>query len=700
MGLETLLKPKSLAVIGASDRDGFGGDVCRNILNFMGNLERVYFVHPTREEVFGRKCWPNIEAVPDTIDLAIICTSKKIAPANLREAHAKGCRNAVVLASGYRETQKDEDRRDEEELIALCRELDMHVMGPNCGGFVNYIDDVQAFAFVVGQRERKGGIGLLSQSGQVCVSLMDSQSMCFSYVISAGNCAVTSMEEYIDFLVDDPDTKVVSVYLEGVRDVEKFTGALKKAAQKRKPVVILKVGRSEKGRKTAGSHTGSLAGSDRTYDAVFKKFGVIRVNDMAELIAVSELLATLGRLPAGVNMASMNISGGETGIMADVAASFNLSFPDFSPATTAVLRELLPYYATVSNPLDMTATMAYDTDKLVAAYEAILAEDQIHMLILGMNIPDIVTDPANEFMTRACEIVRERGCVKPIVAVPNTESTRNKDYAARLKACGIPILPPVKYAFQALRYLCDFIAYNPHGKTLEVAVPRKAGNGDTFGLSEYESKKLLAATGIPVFAGQIAATAEDAEACAARCGFPAVMKIESPDILHKTDAGCVKLNIKGEREARDAFTQIMGNAAAHNPNADIRGVLVQPMMPPGAEVIVGIHNDPQFGPMLLVGLGGVFVEVFKDTALYPAPLNKTEALDMLKSLKAYMLLCGYRGSKPCDLDALADCMVQISHFAAAERDSIRELDLNPVFVYEQGQGIYIADALIVKNNEA
>lgn len=699
MPLETLLKPKSLAVIGASDRDGFGGDVCRNILNFMTDLTRVYFVHPTREEVFERKCYPNIADVPDTIDLAIICTSKKIVPTNLREAHAKGCRNAVVLASGYRETQKEEDRRDEEELIALARELGMNVMGPNCGGFVNYIDNVQAFAFVVGQRERKGRIGLLSQSGQVCVSLMDSQSMCFSYVISAGNCAVTSMEEYIDFLVDDADTKVVSVYLEGVKDVHKFTAALKKAAEKRKPVVILKVGRSEKGRKTAGSHTGSLAGSDRTYDAVFKKFGVIRVNDMAEMIAVSELLATLDPLPAGVNMASMNISGGETGILADVAAQFGLSFPDFSPATTAILRELLPYYATVSNPLDMTATLAYDTDKLLAAYEAILAEDQIHMLVLGMNIPDIVTDPANEYMTRACELLRARGCQKPIVAVPNTESTRNKDYTARLRACGIPILPPVKYALQVLRYLCDFIAYDYKSKTLEVAAPRSKGGNGTVSLSEYESKLLLNAAGLPLTTGELAATADQAAACATRCGFPVVMKIESPQILHKTEAGGVKLNIQDAREAREAFAQMMIKATDYNPEAEIKGVLVQPMMPPGVEVIIGVNNDPQFGPMLLVGLGGVFVEVFKDTALYPAPLSKTEALGMLESLTAYKLLCGYRGGKPCDLDALAECLARVSQFAAAQRDSVRELDLNPVFVYEKGRGVYIADALIVKDKD-
>lgn len=699
MSLKTLLKPKSLAVIGASDRDGFGGDVCRNILNFMGNLDRVYFVHPTRPEVFGRKCYPGIEAVPDNIDLAIVCTSKKIVPANLREAHAKGCRNAVVLASGYRETQKDEDRKDEEDLIALARELGMNIVGPNCGGFVNYVDDVQAFAFVVGKRDRKGGVGLLSQSGQVCVSLMESQSLCFSYLISAGNCAVTSMEEYIDFLVDDPDTKVVSVYLEGVRDVEKFTAALKKAAEKRKPVVVLKVGRSEKGRKTAGSHTGSLAGSDRTYDAVFKKFGVIRVNDMAEMIAVSELLATLPALPAGVNMASMNISGGETGIIADVAALFGLSFPDFSPKTSAILRELLPYYATVSNPLDMTATMAYDIDKLVAAYEAILAEDDIHMLILGMSIPDIVTDPANECMTRACELLRERGCVKTVIAVPNTESTRNKDYVARLKACGVTILPPVKYAFQTLRYLCDFIAYDPRGKTLEVAYPLEKTASHTVSLSEYESKKLLQAAGVPVDPGELAATADQAASLAAKCGFPVVLKIESPDILHKTDAGGVKLNIANEHEAREAFAQIMINAMAYNPKADIKGVLVQPMLPPGLEVIIGVNNDAQFGPMILAGLGGVFVEVFKDTALYPAPLNKAEALDMLAGLKARKLLDGYRGAAPRDLDALADCLVRIAAFAADHKDSVRELDLNPVFVYEQGQGVRIADALIVKDGE-
>ncbi len=695
MNLDKLLKPKSMAVIGASERDGFGGDVCRNILGYMDNLDRVYFVHPKRDSVFGHKCYPSVEAIDDTIDLAVICTSKKIAPLNLREVHAKGCRDVVLYASGYRETQKEEDKQDERDLVALCSELGMNLMGPNCGGFANFIDNVQAFAFVVGERNRKGNIGLLSQSGQVCVVLMDSPVMNYSYIISAGNSSVVRMEDYIDFLVDDPDTKVVSIYLEGVQKPAQFVNSLKRAAEKRKPVVILKTGRSEKGRQVASSHTGSLAGSDKTYDAIFKKFGVIRVNDMVELIAVSNLLATLHELPAGPNLAAMNISGGETGISADVGSLYGLSFPDFTPRTTAALKELLPGFATVNNPLDMTASLAYDTENLTKAMEAIMDEEHIDMLVMGMTIPVVVSDPANEIMTRACELVREHGYKKPIVAVPSTEDTRNPDYLARLHACGIPILPPVTYASRILSYLADFITYDYSAISPETAVPDADGSGQSTVLSEHESKLMLKKAGISVDPGVIAKTADEAASWAKNNGYPVVMKIESRDIPHKSEAGGVFLNIRDEAGVRETFAKLIANAEAYKADARINGVLMQNMMPSGVEVILGVNNDPQFGPMLMVGLGGVFVEVFKDVALYPAPVNKAEAMSMLKGLRAYKLLTGYRGAKPCDLEALTDCMVAVSRFAAENKNNLKELDINPLFVYEQGKGFGIADALII-----
>ena len=297
MNLTKLLKPKSVAVIGASEKEGFGGDVCHNTLSYVEDMSRVYFVHPKRESVFGVPCYKSISDIPDTIDMMVICTSQKTVIPLLKEGAAKGVGGAVVFASGYGEIGTDEGRKNEAELIAAAKELDIAVMGPNCAGFVNYIDNVQAFAFISAKRDRKGSVGVVSQSGQLCLSMMDDSGMRFSYSISAGNGKIVQMEDYMDFLVEDEDTKVVSVYIEGVKNAAKFADVLKKAAAKKKPVVILKAGRSAKGGAIAASHTGSLSGSDASFDAVLKKFGAIRVDDLEELIATSLMLATLNRYP-------------------------------------------------------------------------------------------------------------------------------------------------------------------------------------------------------------------------------------------------------------------------------------------------------------------------------------------------------------------------------------------------------------------
>lgn len=311
MNLDKLLRPKTMAIIGASEKEGFGGDTCRNIMEY-ADLDKVFFVHPKRDEVFGRKCWHSLSELPGAIDLVVICTNKNTVPDLLREAAAKGAGGAVVYASGYSETGTAEGKQAEEDLKALCTELNMALMGPNCGGFINYVDKAVAFAFISEKRDRTGSVGVVSQSGQLCLSLMDSKGLRFSYSISAGNSSVVTMEDYLQFLVDDPHTKVVGLYMEGASRPDKFAKALRDAALKRKPVVVLKTGRSAKGSRVAASHTGSLAGADRVYDALFAKFGVIRVNDVEELKAMTAMLDALPSLPVSTGIAAINFSGGST----------------------------------------------------------------------------------------------------------------------------------------------------------------------------------------------------------------------------------------------------------------------------------------------------------------------------------------------------------------------------------------------------
>ena len=695
MDLTKLLKPRSVAVIGASEKEGFGGDVCRNILSYVEDLSRVYFVHPKRETVFGKKCHKSVLDIDDTIDLMIICTSQKTVVPLLRDGATKGCGGAVVFASGYAETGTPEGKANEAELMEVAKELGIAIMGPNCAGFVNYVDTVQAFAFISQKRDRKGSVGVVSQSGQLCLSMMDDPSMRFSYSISAGNARIVQMEDYMDFLVDDENTKVVSVYIEGVKNPEKFAAVLKKAAEKKKPVVILKAGRSEKGGAIAASHTGSLSGSDRSFDAVLKKFGAIRVDDLEELMAMSLMLATLPCLPAKPTFASMNLSGGETGICADVGSMAGLTYPDFTPETLAALKAQLPSYATPNNPLDMTASLSYDAELYAGALRTVMQDPNVGMVLIGYTLLYEIADPAIHYMYQGIEKVMSEGIGKPVAMIPFAENTRNPEYSKKLMDIGVPVLPPPVYAFKLLKYLADYVGYQAENHRLELS-PGKTGSGESYALSEYESKGELERYGVAVDKGVIAKSAEEALDYVRSHEGPFAMKIDSPDVLHKSDVGGVKLNIRTEAEAEAAYREILENVGRHKPEARINGVLVVKMLKPGVEMILGVNNDPQFGPMVMVGMGGVLVELFKDVALCPAPLNRSEAMEMLRSLKSYRLLTGYRGSQPCDVDALCTAIVGIGAYAADNRSSLKELDINPVFVSPQGEGVAIADALVVK----
>ena len=697
MNLNKLLKPTSVAVIGASEKEGFGGDVCRNILSYVEDRSHVYFIHPKRESVFGVPCYKSISDVPENVDLMVICTSQKTVIPLLQEGAKKGVGGAVVFASGYGEVGTAEGKQNEAELIAAAKELNIAVMGPNCAGFVNYVDNVQAFAFISAKRDRKGSVGVVSQSGQLCLSMMDDPGMRFSYNISAGNGKIVQMEDYMDFLVDDEDTKVVSIYIEGVKNADKFAAVLKKAAEKRKPVVILKAGRSAKGGAIAASHTGSLSGSDASFDAVLKKFGAIRVDDLEELIAMSLMLSTMKRMPEKATFASMNLSGGETGICADVGSLNGIEYPDFTEETLKKLKEQLPSYASPNNPLDMTASLSYDADLYAGALRTVMDDPNIGMVLIGYTLLLEIADPCIHYMYKGIEkVVQEKGgnC-KPIAMIPFAENTRNPEYQEKLFQIGVPVLPPPVYAFKMLHHLADFIDYKPETKTLELAVGHPKSE-ETQALSEHESKQELKVYGVPVPDEVIVTSKEEAAQFAKDHPGPLVMKVESADILHKSDVGGVKLNICGPEAAEKAYEEIMESVTAKRPDAHINGILTVPMLDAGVEIIIGVNNDPQFGPMIMVGMGGVFVEVFKDVALYPAPLKEEEALEMLKSLKSFKLLNGYRGTEKCDIKALCQTIVAISNYAQANKDVLKELDINPLFVYPEGKGVGVADALIVK----
>lgn len=697
MDISKLLRPRAVAVVGASEKSGFGGDTCRNILENQADTSHVYPVNPKKETVFGKKCYPTLADLPEEIDLVILCTSQKTIVDFLKQAKAKGAGAAVVYASGYSEVGTAEGKAFEKELVDAAKALDMVVMGPNCAGYINFGDDIFSFAFIGDYKGKKGNIGFVSQSGQFCIDMMKSAEMKYSFAISAGNSAMVQMEDYLNFLIDDSNTKVIALYLEGVKNPHKFEACLQKAMEKKKPVVILKAGRSPKGQATAASHTGSMAGSDKTYDAVFEKFGVIRADDMQDLRSTASLLATLRVLPKKPAFSAMCLSGGETAVSADTGFLHGIEYPDFSEATLKKLNDMLPDFATPRNPLDMTAALCYDADAFASGITTVMSDPSIEMGLVGLTISDKVT-VSNDIMFEGIRRAFEQIPDKPLAVMSFMEAARNKELVERFQNAGIPVLPTTKYGFRALQHLQDFISHDTIKREARLAIP-EAHSANTRALSEYESKKLLADNGVPVDLGYIAKTKAEVKEYAEKIGYPLVMKVESNDILHKSDVGGVMLNIKSLEQAEEAYDKILANAAQHAPNAKINGILMQKMLKAGTEMIIGLNSDPQFGPMLLVGMGGVFVEVFKDAALYPVPLNHDEALHMLQSLKSFKLLNGYRGNPPADIEVLTDMMVKISDFAYRKKDTLKELDMNPLFVYPKGEGVAIADALAVMYEE-
>lgn len=689
MDLNKLLKPRTIAIVGASEKAGFGGDTTRNYLKFSRNLGNLYLINPGRDKIFGRKAYHSLAEVPKNIDLVILCTPQKTIIPLLKEAALKKCGGAIIFASGYGETG-EEGKKLQEELVEVANRLEIAVMGPNCAGFANFIDGIFAFAFLVEERNRKGNIGMISQSGQIVLGGLDSPNMGFSHVISSGNSCNVKIEDYLDFLVEDEDTKVVAAYIEGITKPEKLVTALKKAAEKKKPIVVLKTGRSAKSQELAASHTGSLSGADKVLRTIFQRYGVIEATDLEELMSLAAAFSWLGDLPKGDRCVFMNVSGGEAGVVADLADEYKIPLADMSSETKEYLKTLVPDYGSVNNPFDMTAGIGYNTPVMVDAMKAISKDDNVDAIVVAYTITPEIWDDTISHMVEAVSIARQDQYMKPVLWLPFIEHTRHQGSADILKAAKTPLLPTGRYGCSALKKILNFA--NTQFEDIKPAIPQLKHN-NSHALSEYESLNYLKSHGVNIPPQAIASSKEEAVEAVKTLGYPVSVKIHSEDIQHKSDVGGVKLNIKNEEELKEAFETVMSNCRKNAPNARLEGVLLKPMLEMGTEMIIGVKNDKDFGPVMMVGMGGVFVELFKDVQLSPAPLTAKQAEEMLEKLKSYPLLNGYRGSKPRNKQALIDLLVKISQVAAEGKDYIKELDINPVFVTEKDA--QIADALLV-----
>ncbi|SHJ40488.1 Acyl-CoA synthetase (NDP forming) [Dethiosulfatibacter aminovorans DSM 17477] len=698
MSLDKLIKPQSIAIVGVTEKPGFGRNAGLSAAKSK-NKDRVYYINPKRAVFEGMKCYGSLTELPEVVDCVVICTASKIVPLVLEEAGGLGVGAAIVYASGFAEEGTEEGIELENRLNRIAKQYDMKLLGPNCMGAINNVDKINMWAGHThwDLEDESRGIAIIAQSGFIAAEILNTDFFNISYGLSTGNGNIVSLEEYFEYVVEDEYVDVISIYLEGIKDADRFLKTLKRAQELSKPVVVLKSGRSVKGALSAASHTGSLAGSDNAYKSIFKKYGVIVADNLEEFMCLSQALNVLGgSFPQKETFAMISFSGGESTLAADLAEDYNVDFVDLTEESKIEIQKHIPDFAVAKNPLDATTALFRDGNKMIGILKALQEDSAVGSIIVGTNVKKD-KDETTALLCNSIATAKKEGVEKPIFAVPSLEGYRYHGSRKILEDAGVPLMSSINTSFSCLNKISEYIKYNFNDHDFNDVFKKVEMEGlNEKALSEFESRLELLDYKVP-FPKQMKVSCDDELAEASRVlEFPVVMKINSDEILHKSDVGGVKVNIRNYEEATAAKKTILRNVEEKAASAQHDGILVQEMAPQGLEMIVGISSDAQFGPMLLVGMGGIFVEVFKDVAMCPVPINKKEALEMLEGLQSFKLLNGYRGSEKSDIEALTDLMVSVSQYAQQNRNEIKELDLNPVFVYPEGKGVKAVDALIVK----
>jgi acyl-CoA synthetase (NDP forming) len=683
--LSPLLNPQSIAIIGASERPGSAGRlVIENLIN-LGYQGKIYPVHPKNATVMGYPCYPDIQSIPGPIDMMAVLIGAEKVISTLQSGVDVGAKAAWVLASGYAESGPEGKGR-QAELIDFANRTGLLVCGPNCVGVANILDRSATYSVALSPRMRPGSVSAVMQSGAICMGLANSARFGFRYLISIGNAAVLDGSDYIGYLVNDPKTKVIVAFLEGIRNPKKFEAAAKAASDAGKPLLVVKAGRSEKAQKAVQAHTGSLAGSDVVLDAVFRRYGVIRLNDL--------------------DVGMLSLSGGQIGLVADVAQSLKLNFPTLSEKAVKGLKAVLPPYNSIENPLD-----AWGSGDLENTYpgcvDVIAQEESIGLIAMTRDTPPGVAkrevDQSMRIAEAAIKAKKETG--KPTLLFSTVSSGFEQEVVDVLRANDIPYLQGTSETMRAIEAFEKYAAFRKNASNQELAGcqspasladwKKKLNSRKGQSLDEVESRQLLADYGIQGPREQVAKTSAEAVKLASSIGYPVVLKILSADILHKTEIGGVKVGLQNAAEVEAAYAEVMASAKQHKPNAVIDGALIQEMIPAGTpEVILGIVRDPDFGPSIVFGSGGVLVELIKDSALRIPPLTRTEAREMIASTRGEKLLLGFRGRPKADMAALVDTIVKLSQLAVDFKDEINALEMNPLMVLPDGTGIRAVDSLV------
>jgi acetyl coenzyme A synthetase (ADP forming)-like protein len=682
--LKSLFNPGSIAVIGASaDARKVGHAVLSNLqrFQFRGSL---YPVNPAGGEILGLKSFPRVSDIGEKVDLAVIVIPAKFVPASLRECALAGIKSAIVISAGFKEAGK-EGTVLEEELKQISKEQDIRILGPNCLGLINTANNMNA-TFAADMLPR-GNIGFFSQSGAMGIAIMDwaiGNDVGFSKFISLGNKADLSEDDFIEYFINDPETSMILGYIEDVVDGRRFMQVAQKAT-KVKPLILLKSGGTEAGARAASSHTGALAGSDTAFDAAFKQTGVMRAQGVQDLFDTALAFAE-GKNPAGEGLLIITNAGGPGIIAADTAERLGVELPYMTKESITEMAKKLPPNASIFNPVDVIGDAT--SERYAAVLEQAVKDPNVDGILVILT-PQEMTDIEK---TADVVIAAAGNTAKPVITSFMGEA-RVRPAINKLKAASIPNFSYPEVAVKAFKRLANqwsWVNYKPEELVscwynFDAAVETvssilKSGISQ---VGEEEAMQILTYYGFQFPKRALARTSREAAHLAAKIGFPVVMKISSPDILHKTDVGGVRVNIRTPKEAEEAFTEITTNSRRIMRDAFIKGVMIYEMVKGGREVILGVTYDRTFGHMIMFGLGGIYVEVLKDVSFRIVPVARRDAVAMIQEIRTAGLLRGARGERPADIDAIASYIVNLSCLVS-DFPEIQELDVNPLLVMEKG----------------
>jgi acyl-CoA synthetase (NDP forming) len=700
--LRRLIDPKIVAVVGASEtRGSFGERTLSNMAAFTG---KVFAINPKYQSLLGRPCVPSLAEMPERPDCVVLCVARTMVEGMIESAAAAGAGGVIVYASGFAETAKPDRVEAQQRLIELAHRTGVRVVGPNCVGLANTGSGagLNFMPDYAGMGHRRGPIGIVSQSGALGYTVLQGmeRGIGFSHYLAAGNSCDVDVCDFISYLAEDDDTRAIVCLLEGVKDGERFLQAARKARDAGKALIVYKTGNSETSSKAAMSHTGTMVGSAVAYRTAFEDAGAIAVDDLEAVLETACFMAKTRAPTRGRGVGILSTSGGAAVICADKAEAHGVPLPALEAKTASALHEVVPDFGSVANPSDLTAEVLKTSETFGFCLDAFLNDSSFSALVMPM-----IFAHASSSGARAPTIVEAAGRTdRPLAVVWMNEWYQGPGSDVLDADPRVCMFRSADRCFATLRAWFDWHEGRARRQTeagrrspLSAEPAARAilseARGHGAALSETDSKRILACYGIPIPQEILARDPEQAVLAANRIGGPVAIKIVSPDILHKTEAGGVQLGLSTPENVRDAAHNILASARRYAPEARIDGISVQQMAPSGVEIVLGVKNDRQFGPLMAAGLGGIMVELLGDTAVRLAPVNEETARAMLGSLKGHALLSGFRGKPGVDIDGLVDTICRLSELAHDLRDVVDQIDINPVIV--SASGVMAADALIV-----